>query len=136
MTALHELAKSAGLDVEYTNWRGERTVASDDAVLATLRALAPELGIRIDAAEQATQAIAVLERERWKQIAPPVVIGWDGTIVVPFAVPADDDQPWEVEVTTESGRVVRAHGRMFELPADSHAWPGGVCHCIRRATVF
>jgi 4-alpha-glucanotransferase len=136
MEALYRLAHDAGLDVEYTNWRGERTRASDDAVLATLRALAPELGIRIGGVEDAPAAIGVLERERWQQIVPPVVIGWDGAIVVPFAVPAEDDQPWEIEVTTESGRVVRAHGRLFELPADSHAWPGGVVHCVRRATVY
>ncbi|MDX2088669.1 MAG: 4-alpha-glucanotransferase [Kofleriaceae bacterium] len=136
MNTLRELAKSAGLDVAYHNWRGALTFASDETVLATLRALAPDLGIRIDSPEDAAHAITVLERERWRQIVPPVVLGWDGSIVIPFAVPADDDQPWEVEVTTESGHVVRAHGRLFELPADSHAWPGGVCHCIRRATVF
>ncbi|MGE0400575.1 MAG: 4-alpha-glucanotransferase [Kofleriaceae bacterium] len=136
MTLLRDLANAAGIDVSYTSWRGEPTRASDESVLAALRALAPDLGIKIDRAEDAAGALAVLERERWNQLVPPVVIGWDGSIVVPFRVPAEADFDWEVEVTTESGHVVRAHGRMFDLPADSHAWPGGAVHCVRRATIF
>ncbi|MDB4961859.1 MAG: 4-alpha-glucanotransferase [Myxococcales bacterium] len=136
MSALRELATIAGIDVEYAAWNGKPTAASDESVLAALRAMAPDLGIKIDRSEDARGAIAVLERERWNQIVPPVVVGWDGSIVVPFGVPAEDDLDWEVEVTTESGRLVRAHGRLFDLPGDSHAWPGGVVHCQRRATIY
>jgi 4-alpha-glucanotransferase len=136
VSALRELANAAGIDVTYTNWRDEPTSASDESVLAALRALAPDLGIKIDRAEDAPAALGVLERERWHRLVPHVVIGWDGSIVVPFSVPAESDFEWEIEVTTESGRVVRAHGKLFDLPADSHAWPGGVVHCVRRATVF
>ena len=57
-------------------------------------------------------------------------------IVVPFAVPADSDGVWQVVVTTESGRRLETSGRLFELPADSHAWPEGRVHCIRRATIW
>ena len=135
MSALRDLAKAAGLDVEYLSWRGELTGASDAAVLAAVRALAPELGLRVDSEADAPAAIVALERARWAERVPPVVTGWDGSVVVPFSVPADLDGPWEVEVTTESGALVRAHGRLFELPADGHAWPGGVVHCVRRATV-
>ena len=136
MSALRELANAAGIDVTYTSWRDEPVSASDESVLAALRALAPDLGIKIDRVEDAPAALAVLERERWQRVVPPVVLGWDGSIVVPFSVPAEADMAWEIEVTTESGRVVRAHGRLFDLPADSHAWPGGVVHCVRRAMVF
>lgn len=135
MTALRELAKAAGLDVEYENWRGAPTAASDEAVFAMLRALAPDLGIELERPEDAAGAIAVLEHKRWRQIVPPVVIGWSGGLVVPFSAPAEQDGPWEVEVTTESGRTVRAHGMLFDLHADSHAWPGGVVHCVRRARI-
>jgi 4-alpha-glucanotransferase len=136
VTALRELANAAGIDVTYTSWRNEPVSASDESVLAALRALAPDLGIQIDSAEDAAAALGVLERERWQRLVPHVVIGWDGAIVVPFSVPAKADLDWEIEVTTESGRVVRAHGRLFDLPADSHAWPGGAVHCVRRATIF
>ena len=135
MSALRELAKAAGLDAEYTDFRGQPTAASDEAVFATLRALAPDLGIKLERIEDAVGAIAVLERERWREIVPPVVIGWDGSIVVPFSVPAAQDEGWEVEITTESGHTVRAQGRLFDLPADSHGWPHGVVHCVRRAVI-
>ena len=36
-------------------------------------------------------------------------------------MPADVDDSWEVEVQTESGRTVRVHGRLFDLPAAEHA---------------
>ncbi len=135
MSALRELAKAAGLDAEYTDYRGQPTAASDEAVLATLKALAPDLGIKLERADDAPGAIAILERERWRQIVPAVVIGWNGSIAVPFSVPADQDEPWEVEVTTESGRTVKAHGRLFSLAASGHAHPQGVVHCIRTAMV-
>ena len=136
MNALRELAKAVGLDAEYTSFRGDRTSASDESVLAALRALAPDLGISLQRAEDAPGALAAFERERWNEIVPPVVVGWNGSLVVPFTVPADLDTEWEVEVTAESGHTVRAHGRLFELPADSHEWPSGVVHCRRRATIF
>jgi 4-alpha-glucanotransferase len=135
MTALHELAKAAGLDPEYQGWAGKAVASSDEALVAMLRALAPDLGITFEAPSDAPVAIAALERARWAEIVPPVVVGWDGVLVVPFSVPAGLDEPWEVEVTTEAGRTIRAHGRLFELPAQDHAWPGGVVHCVRRARI-
>lgn len=135
MSALRELAKAAGLDAEYTDFRGQPTAASDEAVLATLKALAPDLGIKLERAEDAPAAIAVLERERWRQIVPAVVVGWNGSLAVPFSVPAEPDDTWEVEVTTESGRTVKAHGRLFDLPASDHARPQGLVHCVRTATI-
>ncbi len=135
MSALRELAKAGGLDVEYANWRGDPTAASDEAVFAALKALAPDLGIKLERVDDAAGAIAVLDRERWRQVVPPVVIGWNGMLVIPFSVPANRDEPWEIEVTTESGRSVRAHGKLFDLAADSHAYPEGAVHCVRRATL-
>jgi 4-alpha-glucanotransferase len=135
VTALRELAKAAGLDAEYTDFRGQPTAASDEAVFATLKALAPDLGIKLERADDAPGAIAVLERERWRQVVPAVVVGWNGSIAIPFSVPADQDEGWEVEVITESGRTVKAHGRLFDLPASGHAPPQGVVHCIRTATI-
>ncbi|CAN5914918.1 4-alpha-glucanotransferase [soil metagenome] len=133
---LGHLALAAGIDVTYTSWNNQPVSASDEAVFAALRALAPDLGIELDRIEDCAGALETLERETWKQVAPPVVIGWDGSLVVPFRVPAEADHEWEVAVTTEAGRIVKASGRLFDLPADGHAWPGRVVHCIRRATIF
>ncbi|HWU86893.1 MAG TPA: hypothetical protein VN253_06445, partial [Kofleriaceae bacterium] len=128
---LRALASAAGLDTTYTSWRGDLAASSDQAVLAALAAL----GHSIRGPDDAAGALVALERERWREVVPPVVIGWDGALVVPFAVPAEADGTWEIEVVTEAGRTVHARGRLFELQADSHAWPGGVVHCVRRATV-
>jgi 4-alpha-glucanotransferase len=135
MTALRDLASAAGLDVGYWSFRGEPVTASDEALIAMLRALAPDLGVEFETAGSAPAALAALERQRWTEVVPPVVSGWDGAIDVPFSVPAALDDAWEIEVVTESGAMVRARGRLFALPADGHAWPGGVVHCVRHARI-
>src|SRR5215470_179326 len=122
MTAeLRELAAAAGIDASYRSWRGEPVAASDEALTAALRALAPDLGVAFERAPDAPGALVALERVRWAEVVPPVVIGWDGALVVPFSVPAELDGRWEVHVTTETGRTIHARGRMYDLPADSHA---------------
>ena len=126
---LRELARAAGIDPEYTSWRGEPAASSDDALLQAIRALAPDLP------EDPKAAIRELERRKWLEIVPPVVIGWDGWLEVPFTLAAEADGEWAIEVLTESGALHRKHGRLFDLPADSHAWPSGVVHCIRRARI-
>lgn len=136
MTGYRELARAAGIDPEYTSWRGEPSAASDESLLAALFALAPDLGAAPEAiAADPAGTLVAIERERWNEVVPPVVIGWNGTLVVPFRVPAEFDDDWEVEIATEGGRTIHARGRLFDLPADSHAWPGGVVHCVRRATI-
>ncbi|HEV7559682.1 MAG TPA: 4-alpha-glucanotransferase, partial [Kofleriaceae bacterium] len=135
MSALLALARAAGIDAEYTSWRGVQTTSSDEALLHALRALGPALGFHIDRIEDAGIALVARERARWGEVVPPVVVGWDGDVVVPMSMPAETDGDWEIEITTESGRVVRAHGRLFALAAASHAWPGGVVHCVRTATI-
>jgi 4-alpha-glucanotransferase len=130
--SLRDLAKAAGIDPDYTSWRGEPTSASDESVRLALSALARELGIDIERPD----ARHALEQKQWLEIVPPVVLAWDGRMSLPFSVPADMDLEWECEVTTEQGGLVRAHGRLFDLPASNHAWPGGAVHCVRRAEVW
>jgi 4-alpha-glucanotransferase len=135
MTALRELASLAGIDAAYDSWRGDAVAAGDEALILALRALAPDLGVAFDTEADAPAAIAALERLRWAEVVPPVVVGWDGELVVPLSVPADLDGPWELEVATEAGQTVVARGQLFALPAEGHAWPGGVVHCVRRARI-
>src|SRR5205823_463824 len=72
VSALRDLARAAGLDPEYTSWRGETTAASDEALLQALRSLAPDLDIAIEGPDDAPAAIERLERARWQEIVPPV----------------------------------------------------------------
>jgi 4-alpha-glucanotransferase len=135
MTALRDLAKAAGLDPDYRGWNGDPVASSEDSLIAMLRALAPDLGIVFERPGDAGPAIAAIERARWAEVVPPVVVGWDGVLVVPFSVPAELEGPWEISVATESGRTIEARGTLFALPAERHAWPDGVVHCVRRARI-
>jgi hypothetical protein len=130
--SLRDLARAAGIEGDYRDWRGHPTSASDEALRMALAALAPDLGIDIDANDARMQ----LERAQWAQLVPDVVLAWDGKLVLPFCVRADLDGDWECEVTTEEGGTFRASGRLFDLPAEGHAHPGGVVHCVRRAEIY
>ncbi len=132
---LRELARAAGIDPEYTNWQQKPWASSDEALLQTLAALGPDLGIAVRTPDDAPTAIAALEHARWAEVAPPVVVGWDGAVIVPFSVVADRDGDWELEVKTEGGGTSHARGRLFELPADSHTQADGAVRCIRRASI-
>lgn len=134
-TPLRQLASAAGIDAEYIGWTGAPAVASDVSLIAVLQALQLDLGFQLATSDDARGALADLERARWSEIVPPVVCGWNGEVVVPFAVPASRDGDWEVAITSESGRHIEARGTLFGLPADSHAWPDGQVHCIRRARI-
>ncbi|MEO8841397.1 MAG: 4-alpha-glucanotransferase [Kofleriaceae bacterium] len=130
---LRAVARAAGIDPEYTSWRGEPTAASDESVRAAVKALVPDLGFDVLALGP-DAAIAQLERRQWAERVPPVVVAWDGELEVPFRVAAEDDADWELSVTTEDRRTLVATGRLFALHADSHAHPGGDrVHCLRRA---
>jgi 4-alpha-glucanotransferase len=132
---LDALARAAGLEPGYTGWRGGPVTASAEALCATLRAL----GVSPVAPDDTAAAVADLERRRWAEVVPPVAVAWDGgPLEVPLSVPADLDDPWELELTTEGGQVHRAAGSLHYLPVREHAWPetlGRTVHCVRTATV-
>ena len=102
---------------------------------AALRALAAGSRIELRQAEDRRgRAEASSSAGRGTSVVPPVVDRVGRQLEVPFTVPAERDARGR-SVTAEGGGTIRAHGRLFELAADSHAWPGGVVHCMRRAKV-
>ena len=131
---IRELARAAGIDSNYSSWRGEPTAASDEAVRAALKAVGPDLGIDFEAMDP-DAAWAAIEARTWAERVPPVVVAWDGELDLPIRVPADRDGAWSIEVTTEDKRNFAARGTLFELAADGHAYPSGVVHCIRHAVL-
>jgi len=94
-----------------------------------LAALEPELEVEVEADD----ALDQLEQRQWLQVVGPVVLAWDGELEVALRVPADRDAEWQLDVVTEEGDTYTARGSLFELPADSHAYPRGRAHCVRRA---
>jgi 4-alpha-glucanotransferase len=133
VSSLHDLARAAGLDPDYLAFNGAGAAPSDDALRAALAAIGPFAGFD-DRTDHAT-AIATIARTRWAERVAPVVVAWDGALEIPFAVPAERDGTWHVEITTETGRRITASGLLYELPAADHAWPDNVVHCLRRASV-
>ena len=125
---LHALAAAVGVDAGYLGWRGAPVVASDAALAAVLTALGHDV-------RKPDAALAAVERARYGEYVPPVLVAWDGAaVVVPARVPADVDVPWQLELTTEDGAVATASGRLFAAPARDHVWPaalGGKVHCVR-----
>lgn len=136
MADVRALARAAGIDPDYTSWKGTPTTSSEESLLAAVKALAPDLGIQVTTDDDVRGALADIERNRWNELVPQVVVGWDGSLVVPFSVSAQADDEWEIEVTTEGGKVHATRGKLFALPAADHAWPGGKVHCIRRASIW
>ena len=60
------LCRAAGIDADYTSWRGEPTSASDEAVLAALHALAGDLDLnlaRVDDTRAAEKELRSAESE-------------------------------------------------------------------------
>ena len=137
VSALHDLARAAGVDPSYLGHRGAVVTSSDEALLGMLRMLGPHLGFELPStdAEAIHAAHAALDRARWAACVPPVVVGWSGTIEVPIRTRADIDGDWALAITTESGAQHAAHGRLFTLPPDSHVERDGAIYCIRRARV-
>ncbi|MBC7974485.1 MAG: hypothetical protein H7138_05820, partial [Myxococcales bacterium] len=135
MTALDELARAAGLDPAYRSWRGDAVRSSDESLIAALRTLAPDLGVTFESADDAPAATRALERQRWLEVVPPVVVAWNGELIVPFTVPAAIDEVWELEVVTEAGRTIAGRGTLFTLPAEHHTDVDGVVHCVRSVRV-
>ena len=129
---LHALAHRLGIETSYWSWRGQPVAASDDALIAILRAL----GHDVRNPDAARTALAAVERGFWTDGAPPVVVAWDGVEAdLPLRVRADLDGDWEVEAILESGRREVSGGRLFELDATGHATPGGADHCLRHARI-
>src|SRR3954469_11798047 len=120
---LRDLARAAGLDPEYTSWRGQQVSSSDETLRQALASLAPDLGVDLDRDD----ALDALERMKWLEVVPPVLLAWDGQLALTFNVPAEMEGDWECEVTLDieanasgsavvgvegagGGGVIRAHG--------------------------
>lgn len=132
LDALERLAARAGVNRRYQSWRGHAVEAPVDALVAVLRAV----GANLTGPRDAAAAEAAWELAWWNAGAPPVVVGWDDQAArLPLRVPAQVDGDWEVEVLLESGRRERGAGRLYDLPAHGHAWPGGEVWCQRDVTL-
>jgi 4-alpha-glucanotransferase len=132
--SLLRLAEAAGLETTYTRADGARAEASTASVLAALSALGPGLGFELGGSaddDALGRAHAALVAARQRDLAPPVVVAWDGAGTLPLWVRADLDADWALELVDEAGARQHAAGRLFHLPASDHASNDGVTRCWR-----
>ena len=74
ITGLTALARMYDIQPAYVNIAGERRTASPDALLQTLRSL----GADVESAADVRAALAAERVSRWRRMADPVVVAWDG----------------------------------------------------------
>ena len=74
LDALRQLARSCGIQVEYIDTSGAVQIASEESLLAVLRALGVDLP-RVDAAEP---ALLARQLGHWQRPIEPVLLSWDG----------------------------------------------------------
>ena len=74
LDALRQLARSCGIQVEYVDTSGAVQIASEESLLAVLRALGVNLGTLADAGP------ALIDRQlkTWRRPIEPVLLSWDG----------------------------------------------------------
>ncbi len=84
--ALHRLAAGCGLETGYTDGCGVQRVASDDVVLATLRAL----GVEVETHADVTAALETRVRDGWATVLAPVTVAWEGQLSFDVRVTATE----------------------------------------------
>ncbi len=110
---LQELAALSGLLVEYEDFESVRREASDDALLAALRAL----GIAIDGPDDAARALDAERRRVWGRLVEPCAVSWDGSPVsLLLRVGSRERGSYAVTVRLESGELKETRGRLSSLP--------------------
>ncbi|MEZ4367627.1 MAG: 4-alpha-glucanotransferase [Kofleriaceae bacterium] len=132
---LAALCAELGVDARYLGWDGRTAGASVAAVLEVIAAL----GVVLDDAGGAGAAAERLARARWEEPLEPVLVCWvdgaGGTLDVAVRTPAEQDGVLELDLELEAGGGAAHQSRLFDLPADGHAWPGGVVHCVRHCGI-
>jgi len=74
--ALRRLARRSGLQTSYVDVDGNQCHATDDGLLATLRAL----GAPLEGPADVPAALVAAEAARWREPIEPVVVAWQGRL--------------------------------------------------------
>ena len=93
------LAKQYRLQTAYTDGRGQRRRASQESVLATLRALGAPVLAPHDAADAARAKTATV----WAQLTDPVVVAWQGRATLKLRIPTTSGARVRCQLRLEDG---------------------------------
>ena len=84
MTPLEELARRCGIALTFNDGFGaERRVAP-----ATLQSVLSALGVDAGSEQQAAASLEALERGRWQEVVPPVVVAHASNVAVEVTLAA------------------------------------------------
>src|SRR5690606_25592409 len=98
--SLLELARLHGLQASYVDIEGTRRVADPEALVAVLSAL----GVEIEGPDRAAEPLAAATSQRWRRLAEPVLVAWDGRGSVVVRLPSRlADAPVSLSLTLEGG---------------------------------
>ncbi len=109
---LEELASSYGVETAYYDALGNRRVGSDEAVIATLRAL----GAAVDTDGGVESAIADFHRDRWGTPVAPVAVVWDEAAPSVVIRGVDAGTKLRAVLAVEGGEERVVESRASELP--------------------
>lgn len=129
---LHRLAACCGLETGYTDGCGVQRVASDDVVLATLRAL----GVEVDTHADVLTALETRVRDAWDTVLAPVTVAWDGHLSFDLRVTAAESSgSVRCVLTLEPGEVREWVERLDGVPTIETASVGGRACAVKRVSV-
>ncbi|MCP4445581.1 MAG: 4-alpha-glucanotransferase [Myxococcales bacterium] len=113
---LRKLAESYGVSTSHIDGLGQEVQASDEAMLAVLRAFGLDI-------ESVSQAERLLEQRLSEEplLAPPCLAGGAGELVV-LPLHGQADMSYHVELTLESGSTLSHEGLLGELPENNLAY--------------
>ena len=74
LETLRELARSCGIQVDYTDTSGAVQTATEESLTAVLRAL----GVALTSPEDAEQALVERRVRAWRRPVEPVLVAWEG----------------------------------------------------------
>ncbi|MEO2195268.1 MAG: 4-alpha-glucanotransferase [bacterium] len=130
--ALHRLAAGCGLETGYTDGCGVQRVASDDVVLATLRAL----GVEVETHADVTAALETRVRDGWATVLAPVTVAWEGQLSFDVRVTATESSgSVRCVLTLERGEVREWVERLGGAPTIETESVGGRACAVKRVSV-
>lgn len=102
-SALQQLARSYGVQVSYRDVSGKRRAASQETLIAVLRAL----GARLERLQDASEAFRMRQKEFWQRCLEPVAVSWDGRpILLKLRLPESSlDKTLSYTLRLETGEV-------------------------------
>lgn len=130
--SLHALAHEVGVLTSYHDYKGRLREARPDVLLRVLALL----GLPIERADQAAEALRAHRRALWQTFIQPCAVAWDGdSVKLHLRVPQGMDDGCTVELVLESGETRRSSGHLRDVMLAETADIDGERHELRVVSI-